>query len=70
MLWKAFFASLGLVLLVTLRPGSVANAYNNYVNVDVACAQGGGVDALISWSSGSGQTAVDISLRNNNWHPA
>jgi hypothetical protein len=67
MLRKAFLASLGLVLLVALRPGGVADAYNSYVNVDVACAQGGGVDALISWPSGSGPTAVDISLRNNNW---
>ncbi|HLF79705.1 MAG TPA: hypothetical protein VJB57_19665 [Dehalococcoidia bacterium] len=67
MLRKALLASLGLALLVTLRPGSVANAYNNYVNVDVACAQGGGVDALISWSSAATQSSVDISLRNNNW---
>jgi hypothetical protein len=66
MLRKAILASLGLVLLVALYPGA-ANANNSYVNVDVACAYGGGVDALISWPSGTGAVSVDISMRNNNW---
>lgn len=67
MLPRALLASLGLVLLLALRPGGVADASNDYVSIDVACAYAGGVDALISWPNAAGPSSIDISLHNNGW---
>src|SRR6478736_3201067 len=70
MLMKAFLAGLSLVFLFSLSLARTADASANYLTVDLACTQGGGVDAQVSWigaSTTATQQWMDISLTNNGW---
>jgi hypothetical protein len=69
MLRKTILAGLSLLILLSLRTASTADAAANYVAVDMACSVGGGVDALLSWVGASTATPkyLDVSLHNNGW---
>src|SRR6266545_2980404 len=69
MLRKTILAGLSLLILLSLRTVSTADAAADYVAVDMACSAGGGVDVLVSWlgATTAASKFVDVSLHNNGW---